>query len=146
MSRQSHVSLHLMLLIWCIRPHGPKLGDSQSLYHEMYITLQRHNAKNSKQIFPGKDWRGHSRNFHIHMSVSDSWSVCLFCCRKICGPILGIYKSLTDTWMWKLGLRRRNSFIHIVTSLIWISMHCLQSDVHLRTFEEVICWRLVSCS
>ncbi len=24
-------------------------------------------------------------------------SVCLFCCRKICGPILGIYKSLTDT-------------------------------------------------
>ncbi len=23
--------------------------------------------------------------------------VCLFCCRKICGPILGIYKSLTDT-------------------------------------------------
>ncbi len=32
-------------------------------------------------------------------------SVCLFCCREICGPILGIYKSLTDTWMWKLGLR-----------------------------------------
>ncbi len=36
-------------------------------------------------------------------------SVCLFCCRKICGPILGIYKSLTDTWMWKLGLRPHNS-------------------------------------
>ncbi len=37
-------------------------------------------------------------------------SVCLFCCREICGPILGIlYKSLTDTWMWKLGLRPRNS-------------------------------------
>ncbi len=26
-------------------------------------------------------------------------------CREICGPILEIYKSLTDTWMWKLGLR-----------------------------------------
>jgi hypothetical protein len=25
-------------------------------------------------------------------------SVCLFCYREICGPILGIYKSLTDTW------------------------------------------------
>ncbi len=37
-------------------------------------------------------------------------SVCLICGRKICGPILGIYKSLTDTWMWKLGLRPRNSF------------------------------------
>ncbi len=33
----------------------------------------------------------------------------IFCCRKICGPILGIYKSLTDTWMWKLGVRPRHS-------------------------------------
>jgi hypothetical protein len=30
-------------------------------------------------------------------------SVCLFCCRKICGLFLGIYKSLTDTWMWLIG-------------------------------------------
>jgi hypothetical protein len=29
--------------------------------------------------------------------------------QEICGLILGIYKSLTDTWMWKLGLRQRNS-------------------------------------
>ncbi len=29
--------------------------------------------------------------------------------REICGLILGIYKSLTDTWMYKLGLRPRNS-------------------------------------
>ncbi len=36
-------------------------------------------------------------------------SICLFCCRKICGPILGIYIMLTDTWMWKLGLWPRNS-------------------------------------
>ncbi len=35
-------------------------------------------------------------------------SVCLFCCREICGPILGIYKSLTDTCMWELGLRPHN--------------------------------------
>ncbi len=34
-------------------------------------------------------------------------SVCLFCWRKIGGPILGIYKSLTSTRMWKLGLRGR---------------------------------------
>ncbi len=34
-------------------------------------------------------------------------SVCLLRCSQICG--LGIYKSLTDTWMWKLGLRPRNS-------------------------------------
>ncbi len=36
-------------------------------------------------------------------------SVCLFCCREICGLILEIYKWLKDTWMWKLGLRPRNS-------------------------------------
>jgi hypothetical protein len=36
-------------------------------------------------------------------------SICLFCCRKICGPILGIYNSLTDTRMWKLRLRPRNT-------------------------------------
>jgi hypothetical protein len=28
---------------------------------------------------------------------------------EICRLILGLYKSLTDTWMWKLGLRPRNS-------------------------------------
>jgi hypothetical protein len=27
------------------------------------------------------------------------------CYRKIGGPSVGIYKSLTETWMWKLGLR-----------------------------------------
>ncbi len=36
-------------------------------------------------------------------------SVCQFCCREICGLILRIYKSLTDTWLWKFGLRPRNS-------------------------------------
>ncbi len=36
-------------------------------------------------------------------------SVCLFCCRKIGGPILGMCRSLTDTWMWKLGLRPRRA-------------------------------------
>ncbi len=58
-----------------------------------------------------------SPNFQIHVSVSDLYciqyshaSVCLFCCRKICGPIREINNSLTDTWMWKLGLRLRNSF------------------------------------
>ncbi len=36
-------------------------------------------------------------------------SFCLFCCREICGPILGIFISLTGRWTWKLGLRPRNS-------------------------------------
>ena len=34
-------------------------------------TLQRQSAENLKQIFPEKEHRGHSPNFHIHVSVSD---------------------------------------------------------------------------
>jgi hypothetical protein len=63
-------------------------------------TMQRTNTENSKQIFPEKELRGHSPNFHIHVSVSDLYiptmdlSILL---QEICGPILGIYKSLKDT-------------------------------------------------
>ncbi len=40
-------------------------------------------------------------------------SVCLFCCRKICGSILGIYKncSLTNECAWKLGLTEAAQFL-----------------------------------
>jgi len=38
---------------------------------DLYPTLQRHNTKNSKQIFPEKELRGQSLNFHIQVSVSD---------------------------------------------------------------------------
>jgi hypothetical protein len=34
-------------------------------------TLQRHNTKKMKQLFPEKELRGRSPNFHIHVSVSD---------------------------------------------------------------------------
>jgi hypothetical protein len=57
-------------------------------------------TENSKHIFPEKELRSHSPNSYIHVSV---WiyifprSVCLFCCRKTGGPIVGIYKTITDT-------------------------------------------------
>ncbi len=62
--------------------------------------LQRRNVENLKQIFPGKEYRGLSPNCHIHVSVSELYIPRLglpFLLEKICGPILGIYKSLTDT-------------------------------------------------
>jgi hypothetical protein len=63
-------------------------------------TLQRQNAENLKQIFPGKEYRGLSPNFHIHVSVSELYIPTMglpFLLEEKCGPILGIYKSLTDT-------------------------------------------------
>jgi hypothetical protein len=62
--------------------------------------LQRTNTENSNQIFPKKDVRGHSPNFHNHVSVSNLYIPTIdlpILLQKICGLILGIYKSLTDT-------------------------------------------------
>jgi hypothetical protein len=64
--------------------------------------LQRQNAENLKQIFPEKEYRGLSPNFHIHVSVSKLYIPTIglpFLLEETCGPILRIYKSLTDTWM-----------------------------------------------
>jgi hypothetical protein len=63
-------------------------------------TLQRQNAENLKKIFPEKEYRGLSPNFHNHVSVSELYIPTMglpFLLEEICGPILGIYKSLTDT-------------------------------------------------
>jgi hypothetical protein len=59
--------------------------------------------------------RGLSPNFHIHMSVSDLYIPrigphTVLSCSKIGRSMVVIYKSLTDTWMWKLGLWPRSSF------------------------------------
>ncbi len=59
--------------------------------------------------------RGLGPNFHVHVSVSDLYILTiglpiLLKKNTVCGLILEIYKSLTDTWMWKLGLGPRNSF------------------------------------
>ncbi len=71
-----------------------------SFTYEKY-TLQRQNAENLKQIFPEKEYRGLSPNFQIHVSVSELYVILTmglpFLLEEICGPILGIYKSLTDT-------------------------------------------------
>ncbi len=77
------------------------------------LALQRENAENLKQIFPEKEYRGLGPNFHIHVSVSELHISTIglpFLLEETCGPILGIYKSLTDTGMWKLGLRPCSSW------------------------------------
>jgi hypothetical protein len=63
-------------------------------------TLQRTNTESLKQIFPEKELRGHSPNFHIHVLVSDLYIPTMdlpILLQEICGPILGINRWLTDT-------------------------------------------------
>ncbi len=75
-----------------------------------------HCTENLKQIFPEKELRGHSSNSYIHFSVCDLYVYShdrsdLSAAGKYGGgPMVRIYIWLTDTWMWKLGLRPRNSF------------------------------------
>ncbi len=77
--------------------------------------LSMHCNENPIYVFPEKKFRSLSPDCHIHVSVSDLYIPrigphTVFSCSRIGRPILGIYKSLTETWMWKLGLRLRNSF------------------------------------
>ncbi len=57
-------------------------------------------------IFPEMKLLFPKQNYNV-LSPNSHRAVCIFC--LLCGLILGKYKSLTDTWMWKLGLRPRNS-------------------------------------
>ncbi len=76
--------------------------EKESFLTDRVHALQRHNTEISKQIFPEKELRGHSPNFHIKVSVSDlnisTIDLPILLQENMSsGPILGIYKSLTDT-------------------------------------------------
>ncbi len=82
------------------------------VYLQWGSALQRQNTEISKPIFPEKEYRGLSPNFHIHASVSNLYIPTIglpILVEEICRLILGLYKSLTDSWMLKLGLRPRYS-------------------------------------
>jgi hypothetical protein len=72
------------------------------LYH---LGNSDHTAKTKYRNFqtnipPEKEYRGLSPNFHIHASVSDLYIPTIglpILLEEICRPILGRYKSLTDT-------------------------------------------------
>ncbi len=86
---------------------------------------------NSVYIFLFWEQRGLSPNFHIHVSLSDLYSprISLHISSSRTGrPIVGIYHSLTDTWMWKLGLRPQYSFSGKIC--FKFSAFCLCSAAH----------------
>ncbi len=66
-----------------------------------------------KLLNPKLNYNVLSPNSYTHISVRDlqyiSKTGLPILLQEKCGLILGIYKSITDTWMWKLRLRPRNS-------------------------------------
>ncbi len=85
----------------------------------MVMGVMIHCNGNSVYIFRFWELRGLSPNCHIHVSVSDLYipriSPHISSSRKG-RPIVGIYNSLTDTCMWKLGLRPGIPFLGIYVS------------------------------
>ncbi len=93
--------------------------------------------------------RGFSPSFHIHVSMSDLYIPRIsphISCRRIGISMVGIYKSLTDTWMWKLGLWPRNLFsgnlfqIFSIGSRQWTT-HSTFQQCSTSAAEE--CWHAV---
>jgi hypothetical protein len=80
-----------------------------------------------------------SPNFNIHVSVSDLYSPRIglhISSSRIGRPIVGINNSLTDAWMWKLGLRSRYSFSGNIC--FEISVFCLCSAEQKLTRQDHI--------
>jgi hypothetical protein len=73
--------------------------------------LQRYCPENWEKIFRERKLHGLSPSFYIHISVSNLFILTIdlpIWLQQNKGPILGIYKSLTDVWIWKLGTRPRS--------------------------------------
>ncbi len=72
-----------------------------------------HCNENPIYVFLFWELRSLSPNFHIHVSVSNLYIPRIgphISYSRIDRSLVGIYKSLTDTSMWKLGLWPRHSF------------------------------------
>ncbi len=104
-----------MQVIGMKTPRGLKILHLSSGYSKSRA-LQRQTTEISKQIFPEKEYRGLSPNFHIHVSAShEPRSVCLFCWRKYVDRSWD-YTNRSQThecWNWGWGRAIPRKGIHI---------------------------------
>ncbi len=114
-------------------------GDRPHFLSASKVLYNIHCNENPTYVLYFWEERGLSPNFHIHVSVSDLYSPRIglhISSSRIGRPIVGIYKSLTDAWMWKLGLRPRYSFSG--NNCFEISVFCLCSVLYVicaKTFR-----------
>ncbi len=119
----------------------------------MLPTLQRQNADNLKQIFPEKEYRGLSPNFHIHVSLSELYKfsrwVCLFCWRKYVDRSWEyINRSQTHecgNWGWgraipRKGIYNRNCRCSAVGCAVDLAISCYIC----WTFLALFCFELLA--
>ncbi len=114
----------------CVNPAGQPLASLPPRHKKLQVPTASCTAQNPyrkiETNIPIRELHGLSPIFHIHVSVSDLYiptiGLPIFCCRKIGGPILGICKSLTDTWMIKFWQRPRNCFSG--NTLMGFSLQC----------------------
>ncbi len=90
---------------WSLPMFGPYPAIWTRIYHLVAHTCS---AKTQYRKYETNVPRKGKENFHIHMSVSDVYiysqgSVWLFCCRKICGPIMGLYRHMNMHGYWDWG-------------------------------------------
>ncbi len=116
------------------------IGPGSTLAERILLQTETHCNESSIYVFPEKELRGISPNFHIQVSASYLY-IYIFSCSRIGKPILGINESLTDTRMWKLGLRPSNSF----SGSIFVSnfRYCVFA-VHNRVLKDLLCLDLGS--
>jgi hypothetical protein len=104
--------------------------------HEVILrTLQR---KSPFLLFIEKELRGFSPNFHIQVSASDLYIPGIsphISYSRIGRPIVGIYKSFTDTWMWKLGVRPSNSFSVNICFEFLVLCLCSEAEMKKRLYR-----------
>ncbi len=103
---------------------------------------------NSVYIFLFLELRGLSPNFHIHVSVSDLYIPRIgpnFSSSRKGRPIAGIYNSLTDTWMWKLGLRPDIPFLGIFVLNFRHFVFAVYADcfMHYLLFLHKVHWKML---
>jgi len=90
--------------------------------HTSMCSSDPHCKANPNYVFLFWVLRCLSPNSHIHMSVSDLYIPRIsthISCSIMGWSIVGIYKSLTNTWMWNMGLWKSNSFSENIASNFW---------------------------
>jgi hypothetical protein len=132
-------------MTWCKVRKGGRL---RRIY-----TVQRHNTKNVKQIFPEKELRRHSPNSYTFMFLWAIYifprSVCLFCCRKIGVPSVRIYSIARSqihecgSWDWGLAIPflgiHKSKFLCLADNSL--GYRCQQGG--LRLTEEISVGQLI---